>query len=269
VPASALLATDTPWDTFVERWSTSAPPLRPHADVCAAVRQAIGGRTPALLLGVTPELTSVAGRTIAVDGSDASLRRIWPGNTAARHAVRADWRALPIAPRAVGAAIGDGTLNCLEYPHDYERLLQQLSVAVRDGGRIAIRTYLTPARGESVTDVGAAAVAGRIGSVHAFKWRLAMALCAETGDANLPAVRILDAFNRVFPDRAGLRSATGWTVADLAQIDVYRDASDVFSFPTAAQLLGTAPARLMPRLVPSGSYELAERCPLLIMDVRA
>jgi hypothetical protein len=261
---------EPPWEAFHQRWASLAPPLRPDAEVCAAIRRFIDEcAARVLVLGVTPELADLGRETFAMDWSANSLARIWPGNTKSRRAVQCDWRRLPVAAASITAAIGDGSFNCLDYPAGYERLFQQLACAVRPGGRIAVRTYLTPARSEGLAAVRTAAMLGRIGTVHALKWRLAMAICVEAGNPNVPVQTILEVFNREFPDRRALARATGWCAKAIALLDTYARSPDVFSFPTPAQILASVPEGLTGRLLAVGSYELAERCPVLAIEVRA
>ena len=176
---------------------------------------------------------------------------------------------LPCPERSFSAALGDGSLNCLEYPSAYQRLFRELARVVQPGGRVAIRVYVTPDPCESTAAVRGLTMAGRVETIHALKWRLANALCAERVQPNVSVQCILDVFNREFPDRRALRCATGWTDFELAQIDAYDGSFDVYSFPTMKQILASITDDFdTPRLVPSGTYELAERCPLLVMDVR-
>ena len=268
----AVRARPAPWAAFYRLWRSSAPPLRPHADVYLAVRELVTSHTArVLLLGVTPELADIGRQTFAVDTSESAIAVIWPGSTVARHALLGDWRQLPCADDSLSAAIGDGSLNCVTYPSGYERIFAELARAVRFGGRIVIRVYVTPRACESIADVRDAAFAGRVGTIHALKLRLAMAICAQQGAPNVAVQEILRVFNREFPDRSALRRATGWSTENVvAQLDTYNDLPEVYSFPTREQLLTCVPGELKtPRLASSGRYELAERCPLLVMDVRS
>jgi hypothetical protein len=123
---------------------------------------------------------------------------------------------------------------------------------------------MTPDAGETLAEVGAAALAGEVAGFHALKWRLAMALVHESGDPNLPVIRILEAFDRLFPDRAVLASATGWSLDEIAEIDAYREGAAVYSFPRRRDVAGTiGPAFGPVQFTDSGTYELAERCPLV------
>jgi hypothetical protein len=255
---------------FSSRWSRLKPPLRPHPDVCAVVRTLIRDHAArVLLLGVTPEFADLAMQTVAIDGSDQSLALIWPGNRPTRRAVKGNWLSLPCADQSFSAALGDGSLSCLEYPSGYRRILRELARTMEPGGRIALRLYSTPDQCESVAAVRDKTMTGRVGSIHALKWMLANAICAKRAEPNVAVQSILDVFNREFPDRIALRQVTGWAEDEIAQVDAYDGLPDVYSFPTRQQILTVIPDELPnPTFVAAGAYELAERCPVLVMDVR-
>jgi SAM-dependent methyltransferase len=255
------------WADFHRRWAQLTPPLRPNKDIAEGIRQAIAGHAErVLLLGVTPELADLGAEVVGVDHSEMMIANIWPGNTERRRVVKADWLALPFPKGHFSAAMGDGSLNALTYPDGHRGLYAQLAMVVRRGGRFAFRLYKTPDRCEPLAAVSAAALAGEIASFHAFKWRLAMAVVAASADPNIRVTAIRDAFNREFPDRARLAAASSWKLSD---IDVYEGSSEIYSFPTFDQLRAVIPGSFeAPRLVAVGRYELAERCPLVVMDFK-
>ena len=258
------------WGELQQGWERLKPPLRPNQEVTAAVSQAVAAqRDRILLLGVTPELADIGSETIAVDRSADMIAHIWPGNTARRRAIKANWLALPLPAHSISATIGDGSLNILRYPHGYRTLFQQLVKILQPGGRIVIRLYQTPDRGEPLAQVRRRVLGREIGSFHAFKWHFAMAIVAARGDPNLEVARIHEVFVHEFPDRATLARATGWPHADIDMIDLYRGSSEIYSFPTAAQLAAVVPDFFTaPQFLASGTYELAERCPLVVLDLR-
>jgi hypothetical protein len=259
-----------PWSEFHRRWHRLKPPLRPNEEVRAAIQAAISGHDQrVLMLGLTPELREIGQESVAIDWSAQMLAAVWPGNTATRRAVRGNWLHLPCTQGAFTAVIGDGSLNCLEYPSDYVRVFEQLARALLQGARVAIRMFLTPEPCDTLAELRDATMAGKVGVIDALKWRLANTLCAERGDSNLGVQAILDAFNRAFPDRQALSRATGWSSEHIGVIDAYDALPDVFSFPTATQVLGSVPQNFAnARFAVSGTYELAERCPLLVMERR-
>lgn len=255
---------------FYGRWVCHGPPLRPPSAVPLAMRELIARHDAhVLLLGVTPELADIATRTCAVDRSRQMVSGVWPGDTGTRRAVRGNWLNLPCGDGVFSAAIGDGSFNCLEFPHGYIGLFAELARALRPGAPVIARVYLAPAGADSLTRVRSQALAGAISSIHVLKWRIAHAVCAERRSPNVPVQAIRDAFNSCFRDRTALRRATGWSVDAIASIDAYAGLSDVYSFPTLCDLRRALAPLKRWRLVPAGSYELAEHCPLLVADVHA
>jgi len=261
----------THWSWYHAAWKRLAPPLRPNTEVCAAFGRLFSECAgPVLLLGVTPELADIAPSVVAVDRSDAMIAGVWPGNTNQRSAVNGDWLTLPFAQGAFAAVVGDGTLNSVDHPSGQRQVYDELARVLRPGGRAVFRIYAAPHRCESVAQVRGDLVAGAIGSFHAFKWRLAMALVARQKSPNICVRTIHYSFSSEFPDRASIARATGWNAADIDTIDVYRHSTEVYSFPTIEQFESIVPGTFANvRFADAGSYELAERCPLLSMDLRS
>ena len=247
------------------------PPLRVNPEVVSAYEAAIGAHADrALMLGVTRELADVASDLVAVDGSAARVANVWPGDTDRRRAMVGDWFNLAFRERCFGAALGDGGLNIHEFPGRPVRILEELSRVLKPGATVALRIFARPERCETLASVREAALAGRIENFQAFKWRLAMALVAAGSDPNIGVQRIRDVFNREFPDRAMLSKAAGWSVDDIATIDLYESSSQVYCFPTQQQFASLIPAAFTDvRFLPVGTYELAERCPLLLTRRKA
>ena len=249
------------------RWPTLKPPLRPHPNVARKVA-ALLPRTddPVLLLGVTPELASIAGRTIAVDWSARMIALAWPGDNGTRRALLGDWRRLPLAEGAVAAAIGDGSITMLRFPEDMLLLIDQLRMVIVPGGRAVIRCFATPEPAETLAEVREAALSGGIG-FHAFKQRLNMATAHEGGDVNVSSEALHTSFERLFPDRHQLARASGWSLEAIAEIDAYRGSAYLHCYPSRSQLLRVVPSWMRAAaFVETDGYPLAERCPLLVLD---
>ena len=61
--------------------------------------------------------------------------------------------------------------------------------------------------------------------------------------------------------------ATGWSIEQIAEIDSYSENPVIYQFPTRREVLTALPNNFSnPRFLPSGTYELAERCPILVAD---
>jgi SAM-dependent methyltransferase len=269
--SETALAEVNHWDTYHRLWARLRPPLRPDADVAAAVRQAIQGHDQrVLMLGVTPELAGIGDDLTAVDHNQNMIDHLWPKELAARRAVHADWLELPFPRGHFSAVIGDGSLSNLHYPAGYRQLYSELTRVVRPGGRFAARAFVRPDQNLSPQRLCADALAGRAGSFHAFKWRLAMALVAQHANANMGVAHILAAFNEYLPDRAGLIGAAGWSADDFATIDIYAGSSVSYSFPDRNEYLSSfADTFTDVRWQSAGRYELCECCPLLTMEIRS
>lgn len=258
---------DRPWAPFQQHFRVLKPPLEATAETAAAIQDAIRGRSErALLLGVTPRLAALADYTVAMDWNAGMIARVWPGDGPRGRAMQADWRAMPVEAPEFTAVIGDGSFNTLEYPEGYRAVFGELARVLKPGARFAVRFYVTPSSRESFGSLRDAAMSGGVAAVDALKWRLGMAVAARSG-ANVARAAIKDAFDAMFQDRVGLCAAGGWTEDDLAAVDWYKGVPDIISFPTEVEIRAVVPASFRnPHFIPSGTYELAERCPILVMD---
>ena len=255
------------WSDLASQWNRLASPLRPCCEDVEIIRQFLGHDSGlCLLLGVTPELASLPIRLVAMDNSAAMIGALWPGNQAGRNVVQGDWLDMPFVANSFDNIIGDGSLTLLSYPLQYERLFAQLSRTLKPDGKILIRFFVSPEQGETCADVCHEAISGRIGSFHAFKWRLSMAVGTETKSPDISVADTYAAFNHLLPDRQQLASATGWSHEDIATIELYCGSPARYSYPTLSQLRRVFPPYLKETRLMQGSYELAERCPMLVLE---
>jgi SAM-dependent methyltransferase len=176
------------------------------------------------------------------------------------------WLELPLDDASVDAVIGDGSLNSLGTEADRLDLMREAARVLRPGGRAAIRLFAAPELREGLEEIAADAGAGRSGSFHAFKLRLAMALAGPDPDCAVPVSDIRSAVEKLHPDREALAGTSGWKLEEIATIDSYRNSDVTYSFATAARLAGEAGKFFAEvGLAPSGSYHMADRCPVLVM----
>jgi hypothetical protein len=256
------------WNEFHRAWSRLAPPLRPNHEVVAAVTEQVHDVPgSALLLGVTPELAHVGSQLIALDHNHAMVRNIWPGNSASRWAVVGNWLTPCFRPEFFAVCVGDASLNNLQYPVQWHSFCRELKKLLRPGGRFTCRITTAPESGESTASVKDAVLSGAIGNFHAFKMRLSIAVASENADPRVAVTEVLDHFDRMFPDRDELAQVTGWRRDEIDTIDFYKNSSIATTRPTCRQVLAVV-SQVFPnaRFVSAGSYELADRCPLLVMD---
>lgn len=251
------------WRNFPGVYKRLAPPLRPAPGDVERMRAAISGHDGhCLLLGVTPGIAALGQDLTAVEGSRAMIDRLWPGDGPDRRATVGDWTDLPFASGQFDSVIGDGALNSVAGGLD--SLIGEIARVLREDGIAAQRVFASPDDRESLETVRDDALGGRIGNVHALKWRIAMAI-AEAPDYLVSVADILAAFNTMFPDRHELASVTGWDRLEIDTLDAYVGAWHSLCFPTREALHEKGGDRFASfRIVESEGYPLAERCPLIV-----
>jgi SAM-dependent methyltransferase len=277
----ADVAPADPWLRNAGQWRRIGPPLRPVAedlrvveDTAAAWRAAHpGSRLRVLILGVTPELCTLAWPAgtalLAVDRSPDMIRHVWPevGLPPQASVLVADWRDLPLPDGAFDLVAGDGCSTLLPFPHAHRVFGAEIRRVLAPGGRLIMRAFVQPAEREAPASVGAALWSGRIGSFHAFKWRLAMSLQPST-ERGIRLSEIWDAWRAICPDPAALAERLGWPLETITTIDAYRGAPAVYDFPTLEELRAVAGETLVEVACHTPTYELGERCPTLVWERR-
>lgn len=255
------------WQGQSGQWERITSPLRPHQDDVALFISALAAPVRhCLLLGVTPELVPLAPSLIAVDNNAGMVQKLWQSHPEGCQVMLGDWLALPFEPNTFDRVMGDGCTTVLEYPRQFVDLFGQLTHCLEAKGRLILRIFARPEIAETPEAACAAAMAGEIGNFHSFKWRLAMAMASENERTNLPVAEIHARFNQLLPDRAALAAASGWELADIGTIDVYQGATANYSFPTLAQVQAALPPQLKVIDVLYGQYELADCCPMVVLE---
>ncbi|MFO0990546.1 MAG: methyltransferase type 11 [Hyphomicrobiales bacterium] len=250
------------WQTYHRRWSGLEAPLRPNAEIRASIVDLVGDKSRRiLLLGVTPELGLSFENVVALDKSATMIANIWPGDSATRRAIEADWLEFDGSLGKFTAVIGDGSFNTLTYPDEVRRVLLSVREYLEPGGRFVCRLYARPDQPWSWDELVAEAEAPAKTNFHAFKWKLAMRIAGDIG-ASVPVIHILEHFERLFPDREKLAQVTGWDRPIIDMIDTYRGSKAVYCFPTRDEFVGCLPSGFRDTgFHPSGTYDLAEDCP--------
>jgi SAM-dependent methyltransferase len=253
------------WRSFHRGWSKLEAPLRPNAEIIEGVIARVGDRDRrVLLLGVTPELALAFENLVAVDKSAEMIANIWPGDGPARRVIAGDWLALDESLGTFSAAIGDGSVNAVAYPGELRRLFEVVRDCLEPGGRFVCRVYARPEEPWTWDALAAESQAPACVNFHAFKWKVAMRVAADT-EPSVPVTRILDAFARHFPDRAVMAQCTGWDPSTIDMIDTYRGSTAVYCFPTRAEILASLPSGLSnAAFEPCGTYNLADHCPMFV-----
>jgi SAM-dependent methyltransferase len=267
------------WALNARRWASLGPPLKPSPVDVAIVAEAARERArdrerlDVLLVGVTPELATVdwptGTRLVALDRSAAMVRDVWPrrGVPDGADALCADWLALPVAGASIDFVAGDASCNTLAYPGGYRALVHELRRVLRPGGTIVTRVFVQPAEREPLDRVAADLAAGRIASFDAFKLRLLMAL-QGTSEAGVALRDAWTAWRALAPSAEVVAGRLGWSPDVFATIEVYRDASASYSFPTLAEVRAVLAENFVELACRVPPYALGSRCPTLVLARR-
>lgn len=257
------------WDTHAYQWPRITSPLRPSVQDIAIFSQEIelhASGPRGLLLGVTPELLDIKSDMIALDHNTTMVARAKADTTTITHG---EWLNMPFSNASFDFVLGDGVLSMIEYTQHYERLFCELKRTLSPNGVLILRVYDIDAQKKTVSDVLMDARNRTIGSFHAFKWRFAMALVEERQQGPDIAVQdIYKAFQQYVPDRSLLSFETGWDVADIDTIDVYRNSTVLYSLTTLHMLRHMIMPYFEEITISYGDYEMAECCPIITFRAR-
>jgi SAM-dependent methyltransferase len=271
---------DPHWSDVAFHWDDYGPPLRPSpADVAvyeAWIDRACtgrGARMSALLLGVTPEIATLrwpaGARLTAIDRSAPMIARVWPGDVDGRRALEADWFAFDPGGERYDVIVGDGVFTILDFPGRFASLAARIRAWLAPGGTFLTRLFLRPAQAEPVDDVARDLREGRAGSIHAFKFRLAMALQRDAA-TGVRMREVHDAWRDLRIDADALARATGWPRREIETLHYFRGRDARLSFPTPDEMRASIAAAFdvdEARVV--DGYPMAGRCPLWRLVPRA
>ncbi len=236
------------WEKWSEKWLGFKPPARPAPEDVALFERFVDeacAQTPppgpgALLLGVTPEIATMhwpqSTRLLAIDFSEAMIRRVWPRHAVSNAAVaRANWRSMPLADASYDVAIGDGILLWQTFPEDVVALAAEVRRVLKDNGAFVMRLFARPERQEPIEAVFDDLRRGRIPNSAALHLRIGMALHGDLrsgvrlGDA-------YDAWHANVPNEDVLLPSLGWPHETVGTFEVYRGLDTRVAYPTVAEL---------------------------------
>lgn len=240
------------WNKLLSQWSVYTPPLTPHPEDISFYKEIIGAGGKGLLLGVTKELRHISADLTCIDNNIDMIKDL----EGALPAFHADWLEMPFENETFDFVIGDGVLTCLaiaQYPHFFSEIRRVL----KTGGSFAFRAFTTPEEKESTEDVFKTPGA----NFHAFKWRIAQSF--PTPDASVKD--ILAAVGKYAPDRSKLPFAPEL----VNTINIYENSKVSYSFPTLPHLRSFFGLDWDEKSLKTGTYDLAERCPVIGLQKRA
>jgi len=224
------------------------------------------------LCGVTPEIASMAWpvntRLTAIEQSQEMIEEVWPQNLATRgKVIQGVWLEQHNESGKYGVVIGDGCFISMNYPDGYNALAATLARSLQKGGIFIMRFFIQIEQRETDAQVFEDLMAGKIGSFHAFKWRLAMSL-QQSSHQGVCLHDVFHAWTQSGIDEDRLLTKMSWSRATLNTIELYENKKNIFSFATLPELDGIFSKYFHRESIHFPSYELGERCPIIVLRPR-
>lgn len=261
------------WQNAPKQWKHFGPPLRPCPEDIRVMQGRVkqwfdetgASECRVLLCGVTPEIAGLdwpeGTRLWAVEKSRAMIQEIWTdAGSGSRLALQAEWLNLPFPPATFDIVIGDGCLTSLEYPRLQNSFLETTATVLKPDGLLIMRFFVQPDQPEEPATVFADLAAGKIGSFHAFKWRLAMAMQTSAREG-VRVGEIWKAWNEA-------NVSTAWPAETVDTINTYRGSDHRLTFTHLQEIRDLHTPLFVEQACLVPGYELGERCPIMVFSPR-
>jgi hypothetical protein len=268
------------WNDVAPRWDDWRTPLRPAPEDLLIFQDFLSTwgrdrkvpRCRGFMCGVTPEIATMPWpfpvEITGMDQAESMVRLVWPGDVpGVRRGLVGGWLETGMAPGSQHVVIGDGGFVFFAFPDTQKALLAEMRRILDPHGLLVYRHYAGVEPREASSEVFAAARAGSIVNFHVFKWRLAMALQANS-TAGVRQHDIWSAWTEAGIDPTGLPQP-GWSARDVSTIGFYRDKQARLYFPTVEEFVELLEEHYKKIEVCYPGYELGERCPVIAARPRA
>ena len=244
----------THWAERSRTWGRNGPPLQPNQEIVDCFASLIPTASNIILMGVTPQIANAYTYVTAVDREPAMIENVWPGNSETKRAINDNWLTVELPEGYYDGIIGDGSINMLEIK-DVEFMLNKAKKLLRLGGVFACRMFTRPDNPITMERLHAEARTPTV-NFSAYRRLIPMYLAAQNGPV-VPVKLIVNLFDQMFPDRTILP----WTPEQLYTLEPYRTSESTTWFPTRSEILALAPEGS--RYIESGTYDIADTCPIL------
>jgi SAM-dependent methyltransferase len=246
--------TNTHWADRSRAWGRNGPPLQPNQEIINCFASLIPTTANIILMGVTPQIAEAYTHVTAVEREPAMIERVWPGNTETKRAILDNWLTVELPENHYDGIIGDGSINMLDLK-DVEFMLDKAMRLLRPGGVFACRMFTRPDTPITMERLHAEARNPTV-NFSAYRRLIPMYIAAQNGPV-IPVKLIVNLFDQMFPDRTILK----WTAEQMSTMEPYRTSESTTWFPTRDEILKLAPAGS--RYIESGTYDIADTCPIL------
>jgi SAM-dependent methyltransferase len=245
---------NTHWAERSRAWGRNGPPLQPNQEIINCFASLIPTTANIVLMGVTPQIADAYTYVTAVDREPAMIENVWPGNTETKRAINDNWLTVELPENHYDGIIGDGSINMLDIK-DVEFMLNKAKKLLRPGGVFACRMFTRPDTPITMERLHAEARNPTV-NFSAYRRLIPMYIAAQNGPV-VPVKLIVNLFDQMFPDRTILK----WTAEQMSTMEPYRASEATTWFPTRQEILDLAPAGS--RYIESGTYDIADTCPIL------
>lgn len=231
------------WGTMADRYYGQQPPLRISAserDIYIECTQPwlTAATTPrVLVMGATPDFFNLpwppGTNLLAVDRSAAMLKSVWPGSEL--QASQQDWTDMDLPDASRDVALCDGGLTFFQPMQALQTLAENLGRIIAPGGAFIVRLFVEAEARETPAEIFAEFVDGKIPNASELKVRLWFALHASDG----PGVRLHDVwrcYRDAIPNPGAIASRIPWQPAEWLSMDAYKNADEVYYFPTVDEV---------------------------------
>lgn len=246
--------TTTHWAERSRAWGRNGPPLQPNQEIIDCFASLVPLDANILLMGVTPQIAEAYAHVTAVDREPAMIENVWPGNSGTKRAINDNWLSVELPEGYYDGIIGDGSINMLAID-DVKFMLDKAHGLLRPGGAFACRMFTRPDEPITMERLHAEAKNPTV-NFSAYRRLIPMYIAAQNGPV-VPVKLILNLFDQMFPDRTILP----WTPEQMSTMDAYRNSEATTWFPTRDEILALAPEGS--RYIESGTYDIADTCPIL------
>jgi hypothetical protein len=261
------------WRSVAQEWQYFGSPLRPCDEDLRHMEQVVADKFSdeetirVQLCGVTPEIATMQWpanvHLKAVEQSQEMIEEVWPGDVEGKRiAVQGDWLEVGSNRDHYDIVIGDGCFISFAYAEGYEALAKTLAGILKQDGLFVMRFFTQLDEKESSDHVFSELLAGRIGTFHAFKWRLAMSL-QPSSQQGIRLHDIYDAWQQAAIDPQSLSVQTGWSRQAIDTISLYENKQNHFAFATLNEIYDVFRNHFIQESIYYPQYELGERCPII------
>lgn len=192
------------------------------------------------------------------------IERLWTKNhNFNSEVICADWLDMPLLENSADIIIGDGCTLFFKAPETLKDFAASIEKHLKPKGIIILRCFVKPDTSEEPDDVFKDLLNGKIQSFDAFKWRLAASMQGNSS-SGIKSSDIWKAWNNQKIDPIELSQKCHFNINVINSINRFKDSEIILYFTSKNDTKKAFNGAFDDVTCYYGSYELAERCPLMV-----